>query len=227
MDIWLVVLGWVLFAGTHIGMGSVRFRSALIGKVGEQPFQGIFSLVALITFGFLIYAFVTAKPTEIVIFDYGQTNVVVSVISHLLMILALILLIGGFVNKTPMGMVDAEPKAFGITRITRHPMNMSFALFGLSHLLVNRTAADWIFYGGFVLYGYFGALHQDHKKLHLSGDALSEFIASTSIIPFVANITRQQPLKLGEVSKIGMIAGLIVAVIARLLHPDIFNKLFP
>ena len=226
MEIWLVGLGWLLFAGTHIGMGSVRFRSALINKVGEQPFQGIFSLVALITFGFLIYAFVTAKSTEIIFLEIGKTNNVVSSISHLLMILALILLIGGFANKTPMGMVDTEPKAFGITRITRHPMNMSFALFGLSHVLVNRTVADWLFYGGFILYGFFGALHQDYKKNHLSGNVLSEFISSTSILPFAANITGKQPIKFGEVSKVGIIVGLVVAAIARILHPDMLDKLF-
>ena len=225
MEIWLIVLGWVLFAGTHIGMATVRFRTSLVNKVGEQPFQGIYSLVALITFGFLIYAFVTSGTTEELVFEIGRKQIAVVTISHLLMILGLILFIGGFVNKTPMGMAPAEPKLFGITRITRHPMNMAFALFGLSHILVNRTAADWVFYGGFVLYGYFGALHQDKKKLHQVENKLSDFISSTSIIPFAANLSKKQPLRLGEVSKVGIIAGIVVSIVARALHPEILNQL--
>ena len=226
MEVWLVALGWVLFAGTHVGMGSVRFRSSLINKVGEQPFQGIYSLVALVTFGFLIYTFVAVSPSEEQIFELGRTNVVVIVVSHLLMILAFVLMVGGFVNKTPMGMADTEPKPFGITRVTRHPMNMAFALFGLSHLLVSRSVADLVFYGGFVLYGYFGSLHQDVKKLHQSENELSDFISGTSIIPFAANLTGKQPFKLGEISKLGIIGGMVISIIGRALHPAILDKIW-
>ena len=88
-----------------------------------------------------------------------------------------------------------------------------------------RLARDYCI-GGFVLYGYFGSLHQDKKKLHQTENKLTDFISGTSIIPFAANLTRKQPLKLGEVSKVGIVAGVVFTIVARVLHPEILNQLF-
>ncbi len=221
MEIWMVLLGWLLFAGTHIGLSSDPVRSGLIGKTGEKGFQGIYSLVALATFAFLVFVYVKTKATGPYFLEVGKDSVPVQICCNLLMVLALILFVGGFFNRTPMGMPPAESKAYGITRITRHPMNMAFALFGLSHILTNRFAVDWFFYGGFILFGFFGALHQDGRKVKNAGRELQEFVSNTSIVPFVAITAGKQKFKLGEISKIGLLLGIVLAVVARILHPTI------
>jgi len=221
MQTWMVLLGWILFAGTHIGLSSKSIRSGLTAKMGEKGFQGLYSLIALITFGLLIAAFyVTKSPSEIIqTADSGYRATRYA--NNLLMLCSFILFFTGFTDRTPMGMAPAKAKAQGIVRITRHPMNMAFALFGLAHLLTSHSVADWYFYGGFVLYGYLGSAHQDAKKSRIAGQALSDFIAETSILPFGAIIKGKQPFKPGEISKIALLLGVVATVIARILHPGV------
>ncbi len=226
MEIWMVLIGWILFAGTHIGLSSDFVRPGMIDKVGEKGFQGIYSIVALVTFVFLVMSYSDAKSSETLLFAFGKDSPIMMAGCNVLILFGFIFLFSGFADKTPMGMGPAEFKASGIVRITRHPMNTAFALFGLSHLLIQRSTADWIFLGGFILYGYFGSLHQDIKKVKQSGGKLEEFVSNTSIIPFAAIITGKQPLKLGEISKLGIILGIIATIIARILHSSMRETLF-
>jgi uncharacterized membrane protein len=105
-------------------------------------------------------------------------------------------------------------------------MNMSFALFGLTHVLTNRYPEEWIFYLGFLFYGVLGAMHQDRKKIRQGGINVQSFVENTSILPFAAIISGKQPLKLGEISKKGLLIAIVVAVIARVLHPSVRGSLF-
>lgn len=216
MNVWMVLVAWILFAGFHIGLSAAPFRD----KMGNG-FQGLFSLTALVTFAFLIYSFVKTKAMGTLFIPVGSENQIIVGICNLLMILSFILLIGGFANRTPVGMGDNEIVAAGIVRITRHPMNMAFALFGLAHLLTNRYPGDWLFYGGFVIFGFLGALHQDQKKIKQRGEAMKTFINQTSIIPFVAILTRKQKFSFSELPKIAILIAIVVAVIARIFHPSV------
>lgn len=219
MEAWIVLAGWALFAGTHIGLSTNSIRSGLTGKMGEKGFQVFYSLIALITFGGLIATFYITKSPAISVSGAGGNHPALQHTCSVLMLFAFILLFTGFTDRTPMGMVPAEAKARGIVRVTRHPMNMAFTLFGLAHLLTSHIAAEWLFYGGFVLYGYFGSAHQDLKKVRSNGEELSRFVSETSIFPFGAVITGKQPFKPGEISKIGLLLGIVATIVARYLHP--------
>ena len=62
MEATLLIGGfWAAFAGTHVWLSSARTRAALIERVGPQPFQGIYSLVALATFVPLVWIFARHK----------------------------------------------------------------------------------------------------------------------------------------------------------------------
>ena len=62
METTLLIGGfWAAFAGTHVWLSSARTRAALIARVGPQPFQGIYSLVALATFVPLVWIFARHK----------------------------------------------------------------------------------------------------------------------------------------------------------------------
>lgn len=225
MDEMVLGLAWLGFGGTHTILALVGVRRGLIGLLGKNGFRGVYSVISFLTFGFLIYAFFTRHTTGIPLWSFGESHVVFLVANHVLMFLAFALLFGGVFNKTPMGMIPAIPRPVGVTRITRHPMNMAFALFGLAHLLTNRLTTDWIFYGGFVLFGMIGSMHQDRKKSHQTKGALDEFIAQTSIVPFWAILRGKQSVNFAEFSKLGLVLALAMTVLARVLHPGILNLL--
>ena len=167
-----------------------------------------------------------SKNSSQMVLAVGVSNQWLGYLSDLLMLFAFYLFFGGFANKTPMGMVPAKPEAYGVTRITRHPMNMAFALFGLSHLLTNRLAVDWIFYLGFVVYGILGSAHQDRKKVRQSQGELEPFVNSTSILPFAALLAGKQKLIPGEISKIALFLAIAITIVARVLHPTLRSQLF-
>lgn len=220
MTVWTLVIAWLLFAGSHLALAAVPIRNALVQRIGVKGFQSVYSLVAFATFGWLIYAYTDQIHQGGLWLSYGMNHIVVRVLSEILMVAAFALLTTGLINKNPMAMAPAENRPYGITRITRHPMNMAFALFGIAHLLVYRFAADWVFFGGFILYGFFGSWHQDHKKNTLSQGRLQAFLDQTSIVPFAAILQGRQHLVLAEISKIGLLFGVGAALAARLLHPS-------
>ena len=218
MEVWVIALGWMLFGGTHIGLAADPIRSNLVSRLGAGPFRGIYSLVALASLGFLVFAYASTRPAGGIVLDWGMYSPVTLRIAEILGVLAFVLLFTGFFNRTPLGMLPGNPAPHGITRITRHPMNMAFALFAIAHLLTNRFAGDWVFFGGFILYGFLGSLHQDRKAARKAKGSLDEFISATSIVPFAAIVAGRQKLKLGEISRLGALVGVLVALAARWAH---------
>ncbi len=74
MEIWILILGWIVFAGTHVGLSSDSIRSSLINKIGQKGFLGIYSLIALIAFVFLIISYKDAKSTETLFLAIGKES---------------------------------------------------------------------------------------------------------------------------------------------------------
>jgi uncharacterized membrane protein len=50
-----VALLWLLFAGTHMVLAMERPRVALVNRLGEWGFTGLYSAVATVTFAALIH----------------------------------------------------------------------------------------------------------------------------------------------------------------------------
>ena len=219
----ILLLWWVLFGGAHTVMSSPSWRPKLVASLGERGFQGLYSLIAIATLVPLCIYYAEHKHAGpqlwVTLFPY----LIARDLNILLMLLAFALLVSGLATSPPSSMLSkGEPQAYGITRITRHPAFASFFLFGLSHCLLNGALTDIVFFGGFVIYSWLGARHQDERKsADLPGYA--EFRMSTSFIPFGAIISRQQPFPSGELRWGVIIIGLIVFYLVRAFHPNMFG----
>ena len=79
------------------------------------------------------------------------------------MIFGFVVLVQGLTTQSPLT-TEAEmsghfpARARGIQRITRHPGNFGFGLMALAHMLSNPYVGDWIFFGGFVVYGILSSM---------------------------------------------------------------------
>jgi uncharacterized membrane protein len=111
----------------------------------------------------------------------------------------------------------------GIHRITRHPLNTGFALFGLSHMLVNGTLGDWIFWGGFPLFALVSAWHQDRRMLAAGSPEFRSFYERTSFFPFSAILAGRQRMVWRELRLRGVAIAVVLYLILRLIHPRLMG----
>src|SRR5437868_10368473 len=84
----------IAFVGTHFLL-SHPLSGPLVRRMGEKPFQGLYSLVALITFGLMVY-FYRALGREPPLWDSGDAGWIAGTV---LMWFASILLVGSFLRN--------------------------------------------------------------------------------------------------------------------------------
>jgi len=197
----------IAFVGTHFLL-SHPLRGPLVRAMGERAFQGLYSLVALITFGSMIY-FYRLCGREPPLWDVGQVGWIVGT---LLMWLASILFVGSFIGNPALpGARGPRGGPNAVFRITRHPMMWSFALWAAVHLTVLAMPKALVFDGAIILLALAGAAAQDRKKAGLMGDAWHEWTAETAFIPFTRGLAYP-----GTVALVG---GTLLFLIATWAHP--------
>jgi uncharacterized membrane protein len=211
------------FLVSHLVISSANVRPRLVVALGEQPYRGLYSLVAFATLGPLIYEFGEHKHAGPMLWFLRQYPGA-RMLTWILMALAFIFFVASLINPVPASM-GARPTstARGILKITRHPGFVAFSLFGIAHLLMNGWLGDVIFFGMFPALGLIGGIHQDQRKLRELGDSYRTLMAETSFIPFGAIVSGRQKLSFADVPWIGIAGGIAVTVIVLALHPFIFG----
>jgi len=224
MPVWIsVLLLWIAFAGSHLVLSSMPVRRPLTERLGERGFQGLYSVVALATF----------IPLAIIYFNHRHAGPILWSLRFVpavrwlaigLAAVAFALLVLSFMQPSPTGMTPgAAKRSRGVTRITRHPLFIAIGLWAVSHLLVNGSLADVVFFGGFVAFGVIGAAHQDARKRVAEGGALAEFYDETSLLPFAAIGAGRNRLVLAEIPWTGVVIGIVVAALIYIAHGPLFG----
>lgn len=220
-----ILLLWLLFGATHIGGSSMPVRGRLIRWLGLTGFKALYSLIAFATFIPLCYVFFKNKHAGLVLFvpDSG-----LRLTTQVLMLLAVIVLGQSLATSNPMTTMAEmtgrfRGRARGIQRVTRHPQNFAFGLFGFAHMLSNPFVGDWIFFGGFLVYGLLSAVHQDSRTLTSGPKEVLEFQAETSVIPFAAILVGKQRPAFREYNGIALVISILCFIALRLLHRRLFG----
>jgi uncharacterized membrane protein len=179
----LLALGTIAFVGTHLAM-SHPYRMRLVGQLGEQRFTLLYSVVAAITLGWMIWAYQGADPWPL-----WQAPDWVWTAASLILLIASVLLVGSLVRNPafphPGAAKLAAAPARRVYAITRHPMNWSFILWALTHIAVYGSPRNLIVATGILVLAVAGSIGQDRKKRALMKD-WSKWEARTSFLPFGA-----------------------------------------
>jgi uncharacterized membrane protein len=139
----LLIIGLVLFLGTHAFSRFRAARDGLAARLGPMPFRGLYSLPVLA--GFIL-----------IIIGYGQYRAAGYVplwtppealkhLSYLLMMPVFMLLIAAY--------VPGKIKAAVV-----HPMLAAVKLWALAHLLVNGDLGSVLMFGGFFAWALFARI---------------------------------------------------------------------
>ncbi len=193
--VWLALasLGFVLW---HVLGSSRPVRSVLIARLREGGFQGVYSLVVLGFFVWMVLEWIRAPYVEL-FRPPGWTRWIPNVI----MPVSYILLVAGYTAKSPTvagmaGAASAGPSGFA--RITRHPALWGFALWGLSHLATNGDLRSLCLMGAIATLALAGMLHIDARRRASGGEAWAAFEKHTSVVPFAAILRGEPWPTLGE-----------------------------
>ncbi|MFK3780049.1 NnrU family protein [Agrobacterium sp. NPDC089420] len=128
-----------LFLLTHLlKVVAPQFRARMIATMGEGPFKGVYSLVSLITFGLVIYAFGEARQETGMVW---YPPVWTSHIAVTLMLPAMICLVASLI---PAGHIAVK---------TKHPLILSVKIWALAHLLANGETASILLFASFLAWG--------------------------------------------------------------------------
>ena len=200
-------LSVIAFVGTHFLL-SHPLRSPIVRAVGEGPFRGIYSLVALLTFGSAIY-FYARIGREPQLWIAGEA---LWLVASVLMWIGSILFVGSFIrNPALVGARGPVGGPSGVFVVTRHPMMWGFALWAIVHIMVVGTAKAAILDGAILLLALGGSVGQDRKKAQQMGEAWHEWTAQTAFIPFSRGVAYP-----GTVAVVG---GTLLFLLATWLHP--------
>ena len=202
-----LTLSALLFVGLHFLL-SHSLRRPLVRAVGEGPFRGIYSLIAILTFGGMIYYYgrLGREP------PLWQVSEAMWVAAALLMWLGSILFVGSFVGNPALpGARGPSGPPRGVFAITRHPMMWGFALWAMVHLALIAMPKALVFDGAIILLALVGASMQDRKKRALMGETWHEWTAHTAFVPFTRG--------LASPGAFAFIAGTLLFLVASWLHP--------
>jgi len=219
-----VAFFWLLFGGTHVGLATRRVRGALVARLGEWGFIGVFSLVAAVTFTALIRYYASHRLAGAAGIAAGESALVRGVLITLIVTgvtLALASLWSYPASPYALGNERTrEPR--GLERITRHPFFVGVGCAAMAHGLLATRLAGTVFFAGLALLALAGAAHQDRKLLAARGTPYAHYVSVTSTLPFGAVLAGRQRMVWRELPWTALGAGLAVAYGLRVVHASIF-----
>ncbi len=132
MGLAIEIAGLVVFLGAHVFVSMRGHRAALIARLGEGPYKGLFSLVSLIGLVLLSYGFARYRTEGVIPLWYppAWTRYIVQIA----MWPASIALVAAYIPGD-------------IKRVLKHPLLVAVKIWAVAHLCANGDL------GGIILFG--------------------------------------------------------------------------
>lgn len=173
----ILIAGLVIFFSIHsISIVKPGWRDASVEKIGLLPWQGLYSLVAMVGFVLIVWGYSLAQSEPIVVYT---PPVWLRYVAVLLLVPVFPLLIATYLP----GRIQATLK---------HPMLVAVKLWALAHLLANGGLADIFLFGSFLAWAVLDRISLKRRptpavpKLQLgANDILSILVGLLLYVGFV------------------------------------------
>ncbi|HEX6979801.1 MAG TPA: NnrU family protein [Alphaproteobacteria bacterium] len=188
-SIWHLVAAAAVFVGTHFALASPGTRRALVARLGEGPFTGLYSTVAALTLLWLGLAYGNAPYRQL-----WPQEAWMRLVPAVVMPVATFFLICGVTQQNPTAVNRsfdraARDPAPGVLKITRHPVMWAIGLWALAHIVPNGDLAALILFGSLAFLALFGTAQIDAKRRARDPEGFARFAEVTSNLPFAALLT--------------------------------------
>ncbi len=133
----LLIPGLIIFLGVHsLSIVNEPLRNRLARSMGEGPFKGVYSLVAVIGLVLIVWGYGAARMDPTVLYSPPAW------LRHLSMLL--------LVPVFPLLFAAYLPGRISAT--LKHPMLVAVKLWAVAHLLANGMAHDVLLFGAFLVW---------------------------------------------------------------------------
>lgn len=145
----LLIAGLLIFLGMHsISIVAPGARDRFAARLGEWPWKGLYSIVAIVGFVLLLKGYAAARLDPVALYTPPTW------LRHV----AVLLMLPAF----PMLFSAYLP---GRIRTTlKHPMLAATKLWAVAHLLANGTLADVLLFGGFLAWAVLDRISLKHRS---------------------------------------------------------------
>lgn len=207
-----LITACIAFVGSHFLL-SHPLRAGLVRRLGARLFMGLYSLVALVTFAWIIVAARNMPPEAPRWIAPGWGWALGSVF----MLIGSIFFAGSLIGNPalPEARLAADRAPRGVFAITRHPMMWGFALWGVVHIAVWPTPSNIAIGLSIIVLALGGSAGQDAKKAKLMGDAWDGWVSRTAFIPF----TGPAPVAAWWTGWAPLAGGIALWLLATWAHP--------
>jgi uncharacterized membrane protein len=214
-----LALACAVFLALHV-LPSTPLRGALVTRLGEGPYTGLFSLATLAAIVWMALAYRAAPYTPL----WPGLRWLPAVV----MPFSFILISCGVLTPNPTavaaGRLLANPEpARGIIRVTRHPVMWGIMLWAGAHLLARGELKATVFFGSFLVLAAAGTRLQDARKAKVHGEDWRRFAAQTSNLPFAAVVQDRNRFAAGEIGLVRVAFGLLLYGGMLLSHAWLFG----
>jgi len=138
----ILILGLVLFIGIHTVTTLRPTRAAIIGRIGEGPYKGFYSLVALAGLVLIVWGFSRYRDA-----GYIQVWHPPWALFHPISLV--------FLWFALVALAAAYAPASRIKSMLRHPMLVGVKAWALSHLLVNGDLGSMLLFGSLLAWAVY------------------------------------------------------------------------
>lgn len=128
----LLILGLFVFLGTHLFTAAREPRAALVGRIGEGPYKGLYSLLSLLGIVLIAYGFGRYRAEGWI--DVWYPPVWTRHLSLTLVWVAFVCLAAAYLPGR-------------IKRTLKHPMLAGVKIWALAHLLSNGDLGSILLFG--------------------------------------------------------------------------------
>ncbi len=166
----ILILGLVVFLGVHsIRIVAADWRGAMISRLGEGPWKGLYSLVSAVGLVLLVWGYGLARQDPWVLWFSPVW------LKHLAVALNLVAFVLFAAYLVPAGRMKAR---------LGHPMLLSVKVWAFAHLLSNGTVADLLLFGAFLVWAIVAFRSERRRdraagRIRVAGPARNDAIAIT------------------------------------------------
>jgi uncharacterized membrane protein len=140
MGLVIMIAGLVLFVGPHVFVTRREARAALIARIGEGLYKGLFSVVAILGAVLMAYGFGAYRAAGSI--EVWSPPLWTRHVAALLMLLASIFVVAAYIRGR-------------IKTTLKHPMLVGVKTWAVAHLISNGDLGSIILFGGLLAWAVF------------------------------------------------------------------------